>query len=156
MDKLILLCGKSNTGKTITLKMLAALLFPFDKNAKPPRKIKTVADFWKKIDEEMNVKKPASDFRTVMELHGKKIGIYSYGDDVNTIKDGIKYFQDNFCDIGVMPCHPDVKHFDILVPVCGEIMTVLPKRKCEDNPQERYFENITVATKLYLAVIDHF
>ena len=98
-------------------------------------------------------KKSASDFRTVVELRGKKIGIYSYGDDVNTIKEGIKYFQDNFCDIGVMPCHPDVKHFDILVPVYGEIITVFPKRKASVVKEERYFENISVATKLYQEVI---
>lgn len=155
MEKMILLCGKSNAGKTITLKMLAALLFPSAKSIKPTQKNKKVVDFWEKIDEEMNVKKAAGDFRTIMELHGKKIGIYSYGDDVNTIKDGIKYFQDNFCDIGVMPCHPDVKHFDILVPACGEIMTVFPKGKASVVKEERYFENISVATKLYQEVISN-
>jgi len=153
MEKLILLCGASNAGKTITLKMLAALLFPSAKSIRPMQKIKKVAALWDVIDNEMKVKKSAGDFRTVVELCGKKIGIYSYGDDKKVIEEGIKYFLDKECDIGVMPCHPENGHFDILVPVYGEIITVFPKGKASVVKEERYFENISVATKLYQEVI---
>ena len=47
------------------------------------------------------------------------------------------------------------EHFDILVPSRGEIMTMFSKRKLENTIEERYFENITMSTKLYQVVIDH-
>ena len=86
-------------------------------------------------------------------LRALKTNIQFCGDDKKVIEEGIKYFLDKECDIGVMPCHPENGHFDILVPVYGEIITVFPKGKASVVKEERYFENISVATKLYQEVI---
>ena len=153
MEQLIVLCGENNTGKTITLRMLAALLYPCGPIIQPIQKTKTVVDIWAKIVSDMDSSKGAGDFRTIIELSGKKIGIYSYGDTEKLICEGVKFFQDNACDIGVMPCHPKKSHFEILVSEYGSIMTVFPKRKVVSN--ERYFENISMATQLYQTVIKY-
>jgi len=156
MEKLILLCGQCDTGKTMSLKMLTALLLPSsDDVTKPPKQTRTVIDLWKEIDRELKAQvHDTQNFGIVLKINGKKIGIYTYGDSIPDINDGVDFFEKNPCDIGLMPCHPDKKHFDILVPKYANIMMVLPKKAQKNSSIERqYLENISMATKLHQIVI---
>ncbi|MCQ2552813.1 MAG: hypothetical protein MJ150_00720 [Clostridia bacterium] len=84
--EIIALRGKSNTGKTETLKLLIDLICQEDLIARIDRK---------------------SDSYAVAKIDGRKVGIITAGDDVRTIERYIKYLLEieKKIDILVIACH---------------------------------------------------
>ena len=112
MSRLILLVGNPNTGKTITLKILTSMILPFSKTIKSPRTPRTVSTLCQEIDAEMKAqKKDNKNFKTVLEVHEKKIGISTIGDSIPEIKETIKFFQNNHCDVIFAPCQTEEHRF---------------------------------------------
>lgn len=149
MKKLILLVGEQNTGKTITLKMLVAMLLPYSKICKSPRTQRTVDSLWKEIDTEMNSQKTNNrNFRIVFDLFGKRIGIHTIGDSISEVKATIEFFKNNPCDIIIAPCHPDISHIQSFYNAYGNDIHTIPKAKSKTQ-QEQYFDNMSMANELF-------
>ena len=108
MRKLILLCGKSGCGKTITLKLLAEKLLTAGAEIKEcTKKSLSTAEALSEDIQKSSTAKSTGDVGYVFLLHDVLIGIRTAGDTVGTVWDAVTSFEAFPCDIGVAACHPE-------------------------------------------------
>lgn len=95
MQKILVLSGSSNSGKTNTLQRLAILMssmsnkYSVDGNASSmlPTSLPVIGD---------------GKYVFVEKTNGQRIGIATGGDTVKIIDDAFKYFVENNCDIVIV------------------------------------------------------
>ncbi|MCI6366079.1 MAG: hypothetical protein MR911_06265 [Spirochaetia bacterium] len=91
MEKVIVLKGGSDNGKTTTLNLLIDLF-------------QIVADHYE-IKFNPENWEDEKDRWAYFDFCKKRIGICTSGDSAKTIKNNFKYFEDNQCDIAVCASH---------------------------------------------------
>lgn len=100
MKTIIALRGNKKTGKSTTMGIL------LDRIRKDDCGYKIILDKYR-----MN----SSDFFVIVKKKGKLIGICSYGDAQNLIKERCDVFVARGCEIIVCACHPSGKTVDAVL-----------------------------------------
>ena len=109
MKKLIFLSGNANCGKTTSLKYLIGWFLNLPQ---PPHSVRVVycSDHARlnQLEKAWAKKQPLpkGEFSVVLEIDGIRVGIWTEGDRIGSVWNGVTFFERRCCDIGIVACHP--------------------------------------------------
>lgn len=145
--KILALLGEASSGKSLTLKQLiekvATTLYASNPSgrfffAAPSKRCKTYVDhnqwggFLTELrGEEMQQPKYIHDAFTIVLWNGKKVGIFTIGDDETALRGKFDSLKD--CDIIVCPAHEKRKMLDFLFSQVTEEIWFVRKEKAPKN-----------------------
>ena len=132
----IAVCGRNNSGKSTTLRLLLSNVLQF----KDLTKFKFFKDqrtnSWN-VDAGAIAKKQnkLKDFTCVFEYNRKKIGLTSFGDSKFLLTRAMDIFVSYECDIAIVACHKEIQLKNYYISYIGLIYKLfIPKKTTKNDP----------------------
>ena len=155
--KVIVLSGQASSGKTMTLKMLIAMLLPGASDILYISKPNVTAHgLWEEIENDIaNSPQDTHNLIAIMKFGEFVVGINTSGDVIGNAKTSIRIFKKYHCNMGICPCHPCTTAEGLLRQEYGGMMESWPKIKLpkEYSEKEKYLKNLLMATELYQEIM---
>ena len=155
--KVIVLSGHASSGKTMTLKMLIAMLLPGASELLYISKPNVTAHgLWKEIENDVaNPPQDTHNLIAIMKFGDFVVGINTSGDVIENAQTSIRIFEKYHCNMGVCPCHPCSDAEELLRQEYGGMMESWAKIKLPKaySEKEKYLKNLLMATEFYQEIM---